>query len=393
MLKQLPVDVSTFATLISENYVYVDKTEHIYNLVTQGRYYFISRPRRFGKSLLMSTLSELFKGNRALFKNLWIDRSDYQWAEHPVVYLDFSRIDIETPGAFKKDLIYQLSQIADSYAITINYQAESIQSVIDTLVKQLSKKNKVVILIDEYDYPIINNLNNIAVAEANREIIKGFFSTIKSLDAHLRAIFITGVTRFAKTSVFSGMNNVDDITLDPIAASLLGYTQQELEDNFSPYLEILAQQEDVIYEELLAQVKDWYNGYRFSSSPETVYNPFSIGYLCKKRVFANYWFQSGTPTFLVELMKKNPEKPVIGSEPIIIGSESLGNFNINSINIPTLLFQAGYLTITKYNARIQQYTLDFTNKETQQSFALVGLALNESAQKKPLELSWVAQKL
>lgn len=380
MLKRLPVDVSNFAEIITDNYLYIDKTEQIYNLVTQGKYYFISRPRRFGKSLLMSTLSELFKGNRALFKNLWIDKSDYQWTEHPVIYLDFSMLKIGTSNDFEITLSLMIDDIGNSYSIDLSLYPYA-QTKIGALVKQLSIRNeKVVVLIDEYDYPIINNLKNIPVAQENREIIKGFFSTLKGLDAHLKAIFITGVTRFAKTSVFSGMNNVRDITIDSRAATLLGCTDAEIDHYLNDYVVGLAARLKCSTESLRQKIKEWYNGYRFTDAPVKVYNMFSLFYLFENSAFKNYWFQSGTPSFLVELMKRKPEK-ITTMDSVILGPEGLGDFTIEDIELDTILFQTGYLTIQHYNQKRNQYTLGFPNKEVKESFDkyLLVAFLNTSA--------------
>lgn len=381
MLKRLPIDVSTFAEIISENYLYIDKTEHIYALVTQGKYYFISRPRRFGKSLLMSTLSELFKGNRALFKDLWIGTSDYQWTEYPVIYLDFSNLKISTSEEFETTLSLMVDEIGAAYNIDLSLYPYA-QTKIGALIKKLSTPNKVVVLIDEYDYPIINNLHNVPVAEANRNIIKGFFATLKSLDAHLRAIFITGVTRFAKTSVFSGMNNVRDITIDPRVATLLGCTDAEIDRYLADYIEDLAKDLNCSTESLRQKIKEWYNGYRFTRAYVKVYNLFSLFYLFDNKIFANYWFQSGTPSFLVELMKREPEK-ITTFDSVILGPESLGNFTLEDIELDTILFQTGYLTINDYNEKRDQYTLGFPNKEVKESFDkyLLVAFLNTSANK------------
>lgn len=232
-MKKLPIDINTFKPLIENNYLYIDKTQYIYNLITTGRYYFLSRPRRFGKSLLISTFNELFSGNKKLFKDLWIgQKSDYKWIEYPVIKLDFSDLDISSPEELKLGLSSSLDDIAKSYSIDISHKITP-GLKLKTLLKTLAQKNKVVVLIDEYDFPLINSLDDLKVAKANQKILKNFFSVLKSLDAYLHFIFLTSVTKFAKMSVFSGLNNLNDITIHEKAAALLGYTKEEIDKYFT----------------------------------------------------------------------------------------------------------------------------------------------------------------
>lgn len=271
--KYLPTDVSTFSTMIAGNYVYVDKTQWIYNLFTSGsRYYFLSRPRRFGKSLLVSTLKELFTGNKELFKNLWIYTSDYTWQYHPVIYIDFASIAHSNPQELLLNLSWTLDTIAKVYTINIQ-NAPSTQAKLYLLVKLLAEKygpNSVVILIDEYDKPLLDHLHNLETAEKQREVLRSFYDTLKGLDTYLRAIFITGVTKFSKTSIFSGINNLNDISLDQEAAQLLGYTQEEIKTYFSEYIEDIAKEEKKPIDNVIELMRQWYNGYRFSDQPLNV---------------------------------------------------------------------------------------------------------------------------
>jgi len=366
MQKKLPIDVSTFKIMIEENYLYIDKTQSIYNLIKNGRYFFLSRPRRFGKSLLISTLKEIFVGNKKLFKDLWIDSSDYEWHEYPVIDLDFSRIAHGTVDELRASLIWTLTNIAQDYEIDIS-QAPTLSDKLSYLIKRLSLINKVVMIIDEYDKPILDHLQNPKDAHAQRELLKSFYDPLKSMDAYLRAIFITGVTKFSKTSLFSGMNNLNDISLDPKAAQLLGYTQEEIDKYFLLYLEDFAQKKEISIQALLLELKKWYNGYRFSEEAVKVYNPFSVLYALEKKKFLNYWYQSGTPTFLVHLIEKQ-----YGSIELInqakIDQDSLGNFEINNIPLIPLLFQTGYLTISNYDKETGNFALNFPNFEVELSF-------------------------
>ncbi len=239
--------------------------------------------------------------------------------------------------------------------------------MLETLVIELSKKNPVVILIDEYDKPILDHLRDPEQAHKQQAILSSFYTTIKSLEQHLHFVFLTGVSRFAKTSLFSGINNLNDISLKPEAATLLGYTQEEILQNFQPYLETVAQKHNTSIEVAIQELQRWYNGYRFSKSPQKVYNPFSVLYCLKDQEFYNYWFESGTPTFLVHLIKKQYDS-LEAIDTIQIDRDSLGNFEIEDIPLIPLLFQTGYLTISDYNEKTDLVTLHFPNQEVTESF-------------------------
>jgi len=365
--KYLPIDVSTFSTMITNDYLYIDKTEYIYNLFSKGgRYYFLSRPRRFGKSLLISTLKELFLGNKKLFEGLWIASSDFKWQEHPIIDLDFSNMPYDTVDKLEASLLSRLSQIAETHGIDIS-QAPTLSDKLVALIQKLSVKNKVVVLIDEYDKPILANITNIEVASAQRDILKQFYDALKSMDAYLRAIFITGVTKFSKTSLFSGLNNVNDISLDPEAAELVGYTYEEIEKNLLPFIKNFAAELDEPLEQVIDKLQLWYNGYRFSKKESKIYNPFSVLYALGKKEFLNYWYQSGTPTFLIHLLK-NQYNSLENVNKIEIDYDSLSNFDISNIPLISLLFQTGYLTIVDYDKNTRKFKLNFPNHEVQLSF-------------------------
>ena len=303
-MKKLPRSVSSFEKLIRDDYLYVDKTKTIYELIEADQFYFLSRPRRFGKSLLISTLKSLFLGQRELFKGLWIETSsNYSWPEHPVIALDFSKLDSESPTTLKQTLSYTLQTIAELQGIDVS-MAPSPGLKLNKLVTESAKRNPVVVLIDEYDYPILSALDTPIIAEENRKVLKNFFSVLKSLDGYMRAIFVTGVTKFSKTSIFSGLNNLNDLTMNKAAATLLGYTEEEIMHFFSPYVEIMAQERNQTFKNILQEMKYWYNGYRFSAKEIKVYNPYSVlNYLFEKEQH-NYWLETGTPTFLIPLLRK-----------------------------------------------------------------------------------------
>ncbi len=372
-MKKLPIDVSDFENLISAGYLYVDKTRHIYDLVTAtSRYYFISRPRRFGKSLFISTLYHLFLGNQDLFKDLWIATSDYSWDEHPIITLDFSDLDVDSVDALKNSLSWNLTTIANNYNIDIS-AAPSPGTKLKYLVQQLAEKGKVVILIDEYDFPILENLEDKELSTKIRKVLKNFFTVLKSLDKHLRAIFITGVTKFSKTSLFSGLNNLNDITMKPISATLFGYTNHEIEELFKPYIAEYAQANGTSIPHVFKEMKLWYNGYRFSDALAYVYNPYSILYYLYDKRRKNYWLESGTPTFLIKVLG-NQYSSLDNIQQVELSSESLGLVEIEDIPVITLLYQTGYLTIADYDKKTGKYKLDYPNEEVRESFTKYLLA-------------------
>lgn len=355
--------------MIENNYIYVDKTKIIYSLLQKSRLFFLSRPRRFGKSLLLSTLYELFSGNKKLFNDTWIGQSsDYDWKEYPVVYLDFSKLNNSSQVDFINDLIWQLKKIAKNYNLTIE-EAPSLEAKCEFLIEQLARNNRVVILIDEYDYPLLQYLSNSSLARELQRVIKNFFATLKSVDGagHIHSIFITGVTRFSKTSIFSGMNNLHDISMSSDAAELLGYTKDDLKQYFHDYIKELAESNNLSLNQAYAAIKEHYNGYRFSDELLYVYNPFSALHCLLTKKFKNFWFQSGTPSFLINLIKEQGNA-LQDIETIDLDSSSFGIFDIESLHIIPVLFQTGYLTIREYHQQDDRYVLGYPNQEVRESF-------------------------
>ena len=234
-MKKLPIGIQTFEKIIIDDYLYVDKTKQIYDLILNGKSYFIARPRRFGKSLLCSTLEEIFKGNKELFKGLWIHNSDYAWKEHPTIRIDMSAIAHQNPNELRIGLIEEIEAIARTYNISLN-ETKTLQSKFKRLLADLSSKNKVVIIVDEYDKPIVDHITNPELVAEMRVILRSFYTMFKSLDEHLRFVFLTGVSKFSKTSIFSGLNNLRDLTFHEKASTLLGYTQEELEYYFTDHV-------------------------------------------------------------------------------------------------------------------------------------------------------------
>ncbi|KKQ32643.1 MAG: hypothetical protein US49_C0006G0094 [candidate division TM6 bacterium GW2011_GWF2_37_49] len=375
--KKLPVDLSSFSTMINENYLYVDKTKIIYEIISRGRCFFLARPRRFGKSLLVSTLKEIFLGNKDLFKDLWIGKNaSYAWDSYPIIHIDFLRVDSSCPEKLEKSLSEKLLEIGLNYDIEIS-RASSLLDRLDLLVHQLSEKHgKVVILIDEYDYPIIKNMHDTSIAVKNKEILRSFYGCIKGLGDHTRFLFLTGVSKFSKTSIFSGVNNLDDISLDPYVAALMGYTEEEMHAYFPPYIEIIANKRGCSQQTILDEMRTWYNGYRFSKDNVKVFNPFSVLYYLHKQERANYWFESGTPTFLLDLIKKSPHT-LENIDHIVASASTLQTFEIETLPLVTLLYQTGYLTIEEYYSEEAMYKLTYPNEEVRRSINsyLIGILL------------------
>jgi len=368
-LKQLPLGISTLSTLIDQSMVYVDKTHDIYQMVSTGRYYFLSRPRRFGKSLLVSTLDALFSGKKELFKNLWIGKSDWSWQTHPVIRFDFSSIGHLTAQELQLGIIDQVHAIARMHTIDLSHD-QTISGKFATLIQQLAQKNSVVILIDEYDKPILDHIDNLEEAKAQREVLKSLYSVIKGTDQYVRFVLLTGVSKFAKTSIFSGINNLKDISMDKRYATMLGYTQQEVRDYLGNYLERLAQKQKTTYEQAIQKLTTYYNGYQFATDAERVFNPYSVLSCCDESTYKNYWFETGTPTFLVQRIKTGEYALNTLYQPIM-SAEELSAFEPENIKITALLYQTGYLTIKQYNQESEDYTLDFPNQEVTRSFNLL----------------------
>ena len=369
-MKNLPVGMQVFRDLIQGDYLYVDKTEKIYELFAKGgRYYFLSRPRRFGKSLLISTLAELFAGNKDLFKGLWI-YDKIQWAKHPVLYLDLSKISYKTPEILEKALDNWIEKSAADYDVSLELGL-FLKEKFDRLLEKLSQNQKVVLLIDEYDKPIIEfvEADDIEIAQNNRNVLKNFYNVIKSSGAYLRFVFITGVSKFSKVSVFSDLNNLRDITLSRQFATLLGYSETELQKYFLPYLDAMAHETGVTKKELKEDIRQWYDGYSWDGK-NFVYNPFSILSLFTERSFENYWFSTGTPGFLIQALKKQ-QSDITGLENLTVGSHAFDSYDIENMEIAPLLFQTGYLTIKQVHTapdKKKTYRLSYPNKEVRESF-------------------------
>jgi hypothetical protein len=381
-LKKLPIGVQSFEQLIREGAVYVDKTKNIYEILKPGfGAYFLSRPRRFGKSLLVSTLEAIFKNKRHLFKGLWLDSSDYAWEEFPVIKIDMSSVSKKTNVTLNQALKEAVNDNALREGITL--EDKEPERMFQLLIHALAKKynQQVVILIDEYDDPILKHINDPEMAGKNREVLQDFYKIMKSESGSLRFVFLTGVSKFAKTSIFSGLNNLLNISMSEKYATLLGYTQEELESYFSEYISELAESHSLSVDEILNKIKFWYNGYRFSKAENKVYNPFSSLLLFETKEFVNHWFVTGTPTFLIELIKRSSVDLQSFEDLIEIPEYNLNVYDVESLPLIPIMFDAGYLTLVKQSLMGNDiiYGLSYPNYEVKNS--LVSGLLNEFSEK------------
>lgn len=368
-MKKLPVGLQNFESIIKQNLLYVDKTHQIYELMGNGSLFLLSRPRRFGKSLLISTFRHLFGGKKELFKGLYIhDKTDYNFPKHPVLQFNFAAYGHQVTD-LEKILIYQIQNFAEQFNIKLPDQSLSVQ--FKSLIEQIAKKDKpVVILIDEYDKPIVDFLTETIQAKKNQAVLRRFFSPLKDLEAlgHLRFLFITGVSKFSKVSLFSDLNNLIDLSVSSIAHDLLGITQDELLQNFKAYIQKAAQHFQMSESELLEGVKLWYNGYSFDGHTR-LYNPFSLLNFFLQNHFGNFWFATGTPTFLVETIRNRQINPM-ELEEVEVAQTFFDKFSLKELEINGLLFQTGYLTIKKTRRKKYEtnYFLGYPNIEVRKSF-------------------------
>jgi hypothetical protein len=371
-LPNLPVGKSSFESIRENKDLYVDKTRWIHQMVSRGDYYFLSRPRRFGKSLTVSTLRCLFEGRRELFDGLWIaEHGEWEWREHPVILLDFNGISHETPEILTASLQEHIGLQARANEISI--QTTMLKGQFMELIIALHQKTgeKVVILVDEYDKPLIDHLGKgeaeLDIAKGNRDTLKQFFGVIKENNVAdvLRFVFITGVSKFSRVSIFSELNNLADLTMNRHYAEMLGYTQEELETCFAEYVALFARETDQTAQEVLDRLRLMYNGYRFSEKNAQVYNPFSVLSALQEQAFRNYWFETGTPSFLINLLRdKNWYLPKIENMQATVSMFS--TYELENLQPEALLFQTGYVTIKNIDYGL--YFFDYPNQEVKTAF-------------------------
>ncbi|OQY04987.1 MAG: hypothetical protein B6I20_01995 [Bacteroidetes bacterium 4572_117] len=366
MNKNLTTSVYTFSKIIKNNYLYIDKTKYIYDIVKNPvGIYFLSRPRRFGKSLTLSTFESIFLGEKELFKGLYIYDKDFDWKKHPIINLSLNRLRAKTADELEENLAIMVDDIAEEFDIKIE-RKRSYQKF-SKLIIELSKIDEVVVLIDEYDKPLLDNINNKAEREGIKETLKGFYSVIKANEKYLRFVFITGVSKFSRVSVFSDLNNLDDITMNSKYGTALGFTQNEVDEYLGGSIKKIAEKQGKTYENLRKTLKDTYNGYRFCDEDSTVYNPVSLTKFVMEGKIKHYWFETGTPSFLLELMKENSYN-LMKLESLKLNAAAFSTYELENLRVEPLLFQTGYLTIKDYNEKYDEYTLSYPNLEVKSAF-------------------------
>ena len=361
-----PIGIQDFQSLRQDGYLYIDKTEMIYQLVKTGRYYFLSRPRRFGKSLLVSTLEAYFEGKRELFRGLAMERLEQEWAAYPVLHLDLNIDKYDTPESVDRMLNDSLAEWERRYGSRPSEVTPALRFA--GVIRRACEKtgHRVVILVDEYDKPLLNAIGNKPLQESFRSSLKPFYGVLKTMDRYIKFALLTGVTKFGKVSVFSDLNNLEDISMNERFVGLCGITEREIHEYMEPQLHELAAAQGLSYEEACGRLKEMYDGYHFAENTEGIYNPFSLLNTFKSRKFGNYWFETGTPTYLVELLKRSRYN--LKDLPEAVGNADVLNSIYGDDEPLPVIYQSGYLTIKGYNPRFGTYRLGFPNKEVEKGF-------------------------
>ena len=377
-LRKLPIGIQSFEKLRRDEYLYIDKTPFIWKLVQSSNPYFLSRPRRFGKSLFLSTLAAYFRGQKELFKDLYLEKAEEEqaaqenrpaWQEYPVFYLDFNTGQYNTERALMSQLKLLLSRFEEVYGTNKNEEEipQRFAGVIQRAYQQTGKQ--VVILVDEYDKPLLQTMGvNETLNEQYRNELKAFYSVIKTCDEYIRFAFLTGVTKFSKISIFSDLNNLKDISLHETYAGICGITQKELEDNFEPEIQALAERQGFDYPQAIAALKQWYDGYLFHPAGEGMYNPFSLLNAFDYKEIKSFWFSTGTPTFLVNFLKEAHYFIPDLDGNVELDEAGLQTYRAVAQDALPILFQAGYLTIKEYISDLRLYRLGFPNDEVRYGF-------------------------
>jgi hypothetical protein len=366
--RKLPIGIQDFEKLRTGNNIYVDKTAYIYKLLQSDAPYFLGRPRRFGKSLFLSTLNAYFLGKKELFEGLAIAELEREWVEYPVLHIDMNKSVYKNIQTFENSLGVILGEYETEWGVE-NTLEEASQRL-GQLITQAYKKTgrKAVVLIDEYDKPLVNTMDDIKLHEEIRNILKSFYGILKSADTHLRFVFLTGVTKFSKVSVFSDLNQLQDISMDNRFSGICGISETELTGNFQPEITALAEKQELTYNETLAELKKQYDGYHFSKVSEDIYNPFSLLNTFAKLDFGDYWFETGTPTFLIRMLRDIDFNVRSLENDVQMPSDLITDYQAGDENPVPILYQSGYLTIKRYDREFNEYTLGFPNEEVKYGF-------------------------
>ena len=362
-----PIGIQHFESLREDGFVYVDKTKIIHDIVSDGRYYFLSRPRRFGKSLLISTLKAYFEGRKDLFQGLAMEQLEQEWRVHPVLHLDLNIEKYASHESLDNILESNLVQWEKLYGADPSERSFSLRFA--GIVRRAYEKTgeRVVILVDEYDKPLLQSISNKALQDEYRATLKPFYGVLKTMDGCIRFALLTGVTKFGKVSVFSDLNNLNDISMDNRYTEICGISEKELHHYFNEDILKMADKDGVTYEDMSERLRQNYDGYHFAPNTGGMYNPFSILNVLAKQQFGSYWFETGTPTYLVELLQKN-DYALAEMDNIIVGFETLSGIDAADTDAIPVIFQSGYLTIKDFDSRFQSYTLGYPNKEVEMGF-------------------------
>ena len=360
-----PIGIQSFQEIRNDGCIYVDKTMHIWNLVNNGKYYFLSRPRRFGKSLLLSTIEAYFKGRKDLFEGLAISEHERDWIEYPVLHFDLNAKEYDSPKALVELLTNAIRQFEREYEVTVDSSLSpevQLGNLIIAIYEKCGKRN-VVILVDEYDKPLNSNVDNKQLFDLLQSTLKAFYGVLKSYDSYIKFAMLTGVARFSKVSVFSDLNNLRDISLDNAFNEICGISESELDCYFPKSIAVLAEASDMTVEATRSELKRMYDGYRFCGNmkSEGVYNPFSLLNCFVSKYFGEYWFESGTPTFLVKMLVK--EGSDFSNLCFKVKENVLKGINVPENSVKALMYQTGYLTIEGYDSRFRTYTVGLPNEE------------------------------
>lgn len=390
--RKLPIGMQDFEKIRRGGYVYVDKTEYVFNLAQSGMPYFLSRPRRFGKSLFLSTLRAYFEGKKELFEGLKIEELEEEtpnpWQEYPVFYFDFNKKNFKEKTAFEEVLESHLDDWEEIYGDEYSDKPleERFQRLIVKAVKMTGRN--AVVLVDEYDKALLE-ASDAEHIEHNKAVFKGFFSTLKSYDRYLKFVFITGVTKFSKVSIFSDLNQLNDISLDREYSGMCGITEEEIRECFEPEIEAFGKANGETYDETIKGLKRMYDGYHFSKDSKGVYNPFSLLNAFAKKEYGMYWFSTGTPTFLIDKIKASGFDPKeITEGELYVDENTLTDYRYDSIDPIPLFYQTGYLTIRDYNKKYRSYSLGYPNDEVRYGFlkSLAPVMLRNEDSSNPLDI-------
>lgn len=391
--KLYPIGIQNFESLRKDGYLYVDKTALIYQLAKRGRYYFLNRPRRFGKSLLISTLEAYFQGKRELFQGLAMEELEKEWLQHPILHLDLNIEKYDSIESLGNILNNALTRWEKIYGDEPSEASFSLRFAgIIRRAHELTGQ-RVVILVDEYDKPMLQAINNEELQREFRNTLKPFYGALKTMDGDIKFALLTGVTKFGKVSVFSDLNNLNDISMDKQYVSLCGMTEEEIHRYFEDDLRRLATAQDMTYEETCTRLKEAYDGYHFRQNSEGIYNPFSVLNTFAKQEFGSYWFETGTPTYLVELLKQNHYNLEQMSHEET-NSEVLNSIYADESPIP-VIYQSGYLTIKDYDPRFENYILGFPNREVEEEFIkfLMPFYTNVNKVESPFEIQQFTREI